>query len=233
MDAEKFGLFIQSCRKELGLTQAELAERIHVTDKAISRWERGIGFPDIKLLEPLAEALGITLIELMQSRRIEEDLTKATASALAADTVNRMQEQQKLSMRRRAFLVIGSIVISAAELFVLYLAMFANLQPRWTRYVLYAIGFFGGNIGVHGLRYIMTKQYLQPIPKTIWLTWQMWAMTAVSFAGYLLFFWAFQFNIYTPVQFVSVLLLSCAMMLSGLLYYAKHEFDDFHEDDPE
>ena len=42
MDAEKFGAFIQSCRKDLGLTQAELAERLHVTDKAISRWERGV-----------------------------------------------------------------------------------------------------------------------------------------------------------------------------------------------
>lgn len=170
MDAEKFGAFIQRCRKDLGLTQAELAERLHVTDKAISRWERGVGFPDIKLLEPLAEALGVTLIELMQSRRIEEGLTKDAASALAAETVSLMQQQKKLSVQRRVILVIGSVLISAAEVFLLYLALFANLQPRWIRYVLYAIGILGGNIGVRGLRYIVTKQYLQPTPKTAWST---------------------------------------------------------------
>lgn len=46
MDAEKFGAFISQCRKEKQMTQAELAARLQVTDKAVSRWERGIGFPD-------------------------------------------------------------------------------------------------------------------------------------------------------------------------------------------
>ena len=66
MDAKQLGNFIQSIRKEKGLTQAQLGERINVTDKAISRWERGIGFPDINLLEPLAQALDITVLELIQ-----------------------------------------------------------------------------------------------------------------------------------------------------------------------
>ena len=54
-------------RKQLGMTQAELAEKINVTDKAVSRWERGLGFPDINTLEPLADALGIEVVELMRS----------------------------------------------------------------------------------------------------------------------------------------------------------------------
>lgn len=53
MDAKKFGTFIQTWRRELGMTQSLLAEKLGVTDKAISRWERGVGFPDISLLEPL------------------------------------------------------------------------------------------------------------------------------------------------------------------------------------
>ena len=53
------------------MTQSELAEKIRVTDKAVSRWERELGFPDINTLEPLADALGITLIELMQSEKAE------------------------------------------------------------------------------------------------------------------------------------------------------------------
>ena len=59
MDAEKFGSFVQQRRKELGMTQNDLAEKLYVTSKAVSRWERGIGFPDIKLLQPLADALEI------------------------------------------------------------------------------------------------------------------------------------------------------------------------------
>lgn len=70
MDAEKFGAFISQCRKEKQMTQAELAARLQVTDKAVSRWERGIGFPDISTIEPLADALDISVVELMSLRKV-------------------------------------------------------------------------------------------------------------------------------------------------------------------
>ena len=54
MDSKKFGEFIATIRKEKGWTQAELAEKISVTDKAVSRWERGLGFPDIMLITTVA-----------------------------------------------------------------------------------------------------------------------------------------------------------------------------------
>lgn len=69
MDAQKFGAFIAQCRKEKSMTQSELAAKIMVTDKAVSRWERGKGFPDIHLLLPLAEALEVSVLELMHSER--------------------------------------------------------------------------------------------------------------------------------------------------------------------
>lgn len=65
MDAKELGSFIAALRKENHMTQAELAKKIHVTDKAVSRWERGLGFPDINTIEPLADALGISVVELM------------------------------------------------------------------------------------------------------------------------------------------------------------------------
>ena len=65
MDAKSFGAFIADQRRTLGLTQAEVAARLHVTDKAVSRWERGVGLPDINTLEPLADVLGLTLADLM------------------------------------------------------------------------------------------------------------------------------------------------------------------------
>lgn len=69
MDAQKFGAFIAQCRKEKSMTQSELAAKIMVTDKAVSCWERGKGFPDINLLLPLAEALEVSVLELMHSER--------------------------------------------------------------------------------------------------------------------------------------------------------------------
>lgn len=54
MEAKELGRFIAGMRKEKKMMQAELAEQIHVTDKAVSRWERGLGFPDIQTIEPLA-----------------------------------------------------------------------------------------------------------------------------------------------------------------------------------
>lgn len=84
MDAKKLGVFISQIRKEKNMTQLELANQIHVSDKAVSRWERGIGFPDIQLLEPLSNALGITVAELMDCKR-KEQYTNVEASNLMND----------------------------------------------------------------------------------------------------------------------------------------------------
>lgn len=76
MDAEIFGKFIAVCRKKIGLTQADLAVKLNVTDKAVSRWERGIGFPDISTIEPLASALEISVPEIMKSKYEKEGMRK-------------------------------------------------------------------------------------------------------------------------------------------------------------
>ncbi len=65
MDAGYTGKKISECRKKIGLTQKELAGMLHVTDKAVSKWERGLNFPDISILEDLAEALQISVVELL------------------------------------------------------------------------------------------------------------------------------------------------------------------------
>ena len=64
MDANKTGKLISELRKKQGLTQAELAERLLVSDKAISRWETGKGYPDITNLEALAGVLGVSVGEI-------------------------------------------------------------------------------------------------------------------------------------------------------------------------
>ena len=72
MNAEEFGVFIAVCRREKNMTQLELAQKLSVTDKAVSRWERGKGFPDISLLVPLSDALDISILELMRSEKMQE-----------------------------------------------------------------------------------------------------------------------------------------------------------------
>ena len=73
MNKQQFGSFIADSRKAAGMTQKALAERLHVTDKAVSKWERALSYPDVTLLEPLAEALGLGIEELMACRRFEAE----------------------------------------------------------------------------------------------------------------------------------------------------------------
>ena len=72
MDQEKIGKFILELRKDKKMTQQELANKIGVTDRAISKWENGRGMPDISLMKPLCEILDITLNELISGEKIDK-----------------------------------------------------------------------------------------------------------------------------------------------------------------
>ena len=78
MNYDKIGEFIALKRKEKNLTQAGLAKRLGVTDKAVSKWERGLGCPDISILEVLANELDISILELLKGRKIENEVIKVT-----------------------------------------------------------------------------------------------------------------------------------------------------------
>lgn len=98
MDNIQFGAFVAQLRKEQNLTQKELADRLHVTDKAVSKWETGKGFPDVKLLEPLAQELGVSLVELLQGARTEkESLTIGEAGEVLTQAID---QSQRITTRR-------------------------------------------------------------------------------------------------------------------------------------
>lgn len=156
MDAEKFGSFVQQRRKELGLTQSALAEKLYVTPKAVSRWERGVGFPDIKLLQPLADALEITIVELMHSEKIEKELTREEASTLVTETVVQMEKQRKMTWKRKLLLYIGYVLIFAAYMVVHGVAQMRMLEPWWLGIPLIFISIYGLQYGVRALRAILT-----------------------------------------------------------------------------
>ena len=118
MDAKKFGTFIASLRKENNMTQADLAKKLQVTDKAISKWERGLGFPDINSIEPLADALGVSILEIMRSEKLDESvITQDTISAALTDTFELVKLQRKAE-RKSIAKIIG---IVASILFLIFL----------------------------------------------------------------------------------------------------------------
>ena len=85
MDNRQIGRFIAECRKEKGLTQRELGERLHVTDRAVSKWETGKSFPDVSILENVCRELDISVSELLAGKRIaSEDYKEETEKVLIA-----------------------------------------------------------------------------------------------------------------------------------------------------
>lgn len=131
MDANKFGAFIAEARKAKNWTQADLAMKIQVSAGAVSRWERGVGFPDINTIEPLALALDLSVLELMKSERIvepnvsNEGAKEAVTSALdVAISQNRRERKKAISISTA--LVVGAFAIIVA--LTIHFAGFSRLE---------------------------------------------------------------------------------------------------------
>lgn len=116
MNKERLGDFIGSERKNLGLTQRDLAARLHVTDKAVSKWERGLSYPDVTLLEPLAAALDLTVEELMACRRqavAEQKGAEETMRNLLDISRDSVRKERRRSWKRIAAVLV-LLAITAA-----------------------------------------------------------------------------------------------------------------------
>ena len=115
MDQEKIGKFISSCRKEAGLTQAALADKLGITDRAVSKWETGKSLPDASIMIELCNILGITVNELLTGEHITMDDYKDKAEA------NLLEMRLKVEQRDALLLKIEKIMIGVA--FPFYVAM--------------------------------------------------------------------------------------------------------------
>lgn len=125
IDQEKFGIFLAQLRKEKGFTQKELAQKLFISDKAVSKWERGLSMPDITLLTPLASLLGVTITELLSGQRISEPehLNVQEVEKLVTGTIRlsaKERQQSRLRRRRRGLAYLACVVIAAAECALLY-----------------------------------------------------------------------------------------------------------------
>lgn len=103
IDNQKFAAFLLQLRKEKGLTQKELAQRLYVSDKAVSKWERGLSLPDISLLQPMAEVLEVSVTELLSGQYIRPDqpLTVEEVEPLVTGALSMTAEEQEAQRVRR------------------------------------------------------------------------------------------------------------------------------------
>ena len=120
MDLDKIGKFIALNRKNKGLTQEQLAEKLGVTNKTVSRWETGKYMPDLSLLKPLSEELGITLNELLSGEKIKEEKIVENTERNILNTIDYSSkkvenEHKKISI---ILMILGAIIsISALTIF--------------------------------------------------------------------------------------------------------------------
>lgn len=108
MDQEKIGKFIASCRKKAGLTQAALAEKLNVTDRAVSKWETGRCLPDVAVMLELCKLLNININELLTGEHIAVDDYISQAEA------NLLEMTRKIERIDRNWLRLGNIMIFSA-----------------------------------------------------------------------------------------------------------------------
>ena len=95
MDQIKIGRFIADERKRKGYTQKQLSEKLGISDKTISKWERGNGFPEVSLLLPLCDELEITVNELLSGERVSEEDYRKKAEVNMVNLVREAQESKK------------------------------------------------------------------------------------------------------------------------------------------
>ena len=116
MNYKEIGLFISKKRKELNMTQKELSDKLNVTDKAVSKWERGLGCPDISILEVLSNILGVSILELLKGRNIEG---KVIPVVEADDYLKNTINYSKKSLNKKILDLLTIIIIGITSFIVI------------------------------------------------------------------------------------------------------------------
>lgn len=136
MDQIKIGQFIAECRKKKGLTQMQLAEKLNITDRAISKWERGKSLPDSAIMLPLCAILGISVNELLSGEYVMEKNNEKSEQLLLEMAKQKEQADKRLLAIEVVVGVISISVFFALIIFASYVEM-----KEWLRVVLILIGF--------------------------------------------------------------------------------------------
>ena len=136
MDQIKIGKLIASCRKNKKLTQAELAEKLNVTDRAISKWETGKGMPDASLMLSLCKELDITVNELLRGEKIKMEDYNQKAEELLIEMKKQKEEADKRMLHLEWIIGYTS---SLTFLTLIFVASFVEMVD-WLRILLILFG---------------------------------------------------------------------------------------------
>ena len=120
MDPKKTGIIISEARKKLKMTQKDLADKLYVSDKAVSKWERGLCFPDISVLIPLTEILNISLYDLLRGEKVNKKEVEETLK----NTIN--YSNREIKRKKKKYIVISSIIILVIVLASIVSLIFIN-----------------------------------------------------------------------------------------------------------
>lgn len=121
MNQEKIGKFISKIRKQKKLTQQELANKIGVTDRAISKWENGRGMPEVSLMKPLCEELGITINELISGERLDKQDYQEKLEENILNTFDYTDKRIKKSNKILKIIIITTIISIASLVLMLFI----------------------------------------------------------------------------------------------------------------
>ena len=144
MDQIKIGKFISKCRKEKNLTQMQLAEKLGITDRAISKWETGKSLPDSSIMLELCEMLGITVNDLLSG----EVVTMSNYNEkLENNLISMIKEKEKADKQLLSMEIFIGVLVSLILFSLVFVAAFVQMAD-WLRIVLIAVGFVVFLIGI-------------------------------------------------------------------------------------
>ena len=131
MNQEKIGKFIAHLRKEKNMTQVELADKLGITDRAISKWENGRGMPDLSYIQPLCEILNISINELLNGERINDNQYQEKSEEIIVDTINYTETKLKKSKNKfvAIFVIVILLIVSFVTLFCIDINRMRNNEP--------------------------------------------------------------------------------------------------------
>ena len=152
MDQIKIGRFIAQERKQKNYTQRQLADRLGISDKTISKWERGNGFPEVSLLLPLCKELDISVNELLTGERVSDTEYRKKAEENMVNLVKEAQERKKKIIL--SALVAGLVILAANQLFVVSGAV---PMENWLRILLIIIGMVVIVVGI-GIACVLDRE---------------------------------------------------------------------------
>ncbi|MBE5778313.1 MAG: helix-turn-helix transcriptional regulator [Clostridiales bacterium] len=143
MDQRKIGQFIAGERKRLGMTQRQLADILMISDKTVSKWECGGGLPEVSLMLPLCEGLGITVNELLTGERLDMEKYRQKAEENMMELMRQNQENKK----KMALSVVCGIITVIAVCALVALAAGMPL-PVWARLLLIVLAVVTAVLGI-------------------------------------------------------------------------------------